>query len=65
MEVLFSDKTGTLTKNLMVFKTCSILGQVYEEKEGNLFRMGVFDDSVDTGQVSVFPLLFIYIVKIA
>lgn len=57
VEVLFSDKTGTLTKNLMVFKVCSILGQVYEEREGSLYRMDMLDHSVDTGQVSVFLLL--------
>jgi magnesium-transporting ATPase (P-type) len=26
---LFSDKTGTLTKNIMIFKKCSINGKMY------------------------------------
>lgn len=27
---VFTDKTGTLTKNVMEFKRCSVGGQVYE-----------------------------------
>ncbi|KAM3958482.1 phospholipid-transporting ATPase IF [Aphomia sociella] len=37
VEVLFSDKTGTLTKNQMVFKACSIRGIVYEERDSILY----------------------------
>ncbi|XP_052754672.1 phospholipid-transporting ATPase IF-like [Galleria mellonella] len=39
VEVLFSDKTGTLTKNQMVFKACSIRGHVYEERDSVLYDM--------------------------
>ena len=33
--MIFSDKTGTLTKNKMVFKKCSINGSCYGELEAN------------------------------
>lgn len=29
VEFIFSDKTGTLTQNIMVFSKCSINGQMY------------------------------------
>ncbi|CAG9785399.1 unnamed protein product [Diatraea saccharalis] len=47
IEVLFSDKTGTLTKNLMVFKACSIKGCIYEERDGKLYDTDRFDEAVD------------------
>lgn len=40
IEYLFSDKTGTLTENEMVFKQFCVDGTVYEEKFGELFRLG-------------------------
>ncbi|XP_018306223.1 probable phospholipid-transporting ATPase IF [Mycetomoellerius zeteki] len=38
VEYLFTDKTGTLTENLMVFRRCSVNGNLYMEKDcdGNL-----------------------------
>lgn len=41
VEYLFTDKTGTLTENLMVFKRCSIDGNIYMEKDcdGNLYLL--------------------------
>lgn len=33
VEYLFTDKTGTLTENLMVFKRCYVNGKVYMEKD--------------------------------
>lgn len=29
VKYVFSDKTGTLTENIMVFKKCSVMGRVY------------------------------------
>lgn len=51
VQVLFSDKTGTLTKNLMVFKACSIKGHIYEEKDSKLYDTERFEETVDTFQV--------------
>lgn len=41
VEYLFTDKTGTLTENLMLFRRCSIDGNVYMEKncDGNLYLL--------------------------
>lgn len=33
VEFVFSDKTGTLTQNIMVFSKCSINGQTYGRSE--------------------------------
>lgn len=39
IEYLFSDKTGTLTENDMIFKRYSIEGRVFEESEGNIVEI--------------------------
>lgn len=33
VEYLFSDKTGTITENLMIFRRCFIDGRAYVEKD--------------------------------
>ncbi|XP_075157992.1 phospholipid-transporting ATPase IF-like [Haematobia irritans] len=40
INILFSDKTGTLTKNEMVFKQCSIAGRKYNYKRTQLEEVG-------------------------
>ena len=39
IEYLFSDKTGTLTENEMIFKQFSINGSIYEERNGLLYEL--------------------------
>ncbi|XP_026185455.1 probable phospholipid-transporting ATPase VB [Mastacembelus armatus] len=43
IEHIFSDKTGTLTENKMVFRRCSIMGTEYPHKE-NAIRLAVLDE---------------------
>lgn len=51
VEYIFSDKTGTLTRNLMEFFKCSIGGVAYgngitEIERGNAIRKGIKVDQV-------------------
>ncbi|XP_053678428.1 phospholipid-transporting ATPase IF [Anopheles nili] len=40
VSLLFSDKTGTLTKNIMIFQQCSIGGRKYEQRGRRLLEAG-------------------------
>lgn len=42
IKYIFSDKTGTLTQNIMTFNKCSINGRTYGEIEGNVVIFVVF-----------------------
>jgi len=41
VEYIFSDKTGTLTQNIMLFKKCSISGMQYSDDEGGDIEIAV------------------------
>ena len=49
IEYIFSDKTGTLTRNVMEFKRCSIGGVVYGEMESEKFSAGALMSAMDAG----------------
>jgi phospholipid-translocating ATPase len=40
VQYLFSDKTGTLTENEMVFKHFGLEGKIYEEMRGQIYQVG-------------------------
>ncbi|XP_052565195.1 phospholipid-transporting ATPase IF isoform X2 [Culex pipiens pallens] len=40
VSILFSDKTGTLTKNIMIFQQCSINGKMYSQQGRRLKEVG-------------------------
>uniref|UniRef100_A0A3P8WHE3 P-type ATPase N-terminal domain-containing protein n=1 Tax=Cynoglossus semilaevis TaxID=244447 RepID=A0A3P8WHE3_CYNSE len=44
VQYIFSDKTGTLTENKMVFRRCSIMGVEYPHKE-NAIRLNVLEEA--------------------
>ncbi|CDK29912.1 unnamed protein product [Kuraishia capsulata CBS 1993] len=48
IEYVFSDKTGTLTRNIMEYKTCSIAGKCYIEEIPEDSRAEIVD-GVETG----------------
>ncbi|XP_018352435.1 PREDICTED: probable phospholipid-transporting ATPase IF [Trachymyrmex septentrionalis] len=54
VEYLFTDKTGTLTENLMVFRRCSVNGNVYMEKDcdGNLHLLPPNGNETEAIQLS-------------
>uniref|UniRef100_A0A4W5R2D1 Phospholipid-transporting ATPase n=1 Tax=Hucho hucho TaxID=62062 RepID=A0A4W5R2D1_9TELE len=54
VEYVFTDKTGTLTENEMLFRECSINGIKYQEINGKLVPEGMTEDSPDR---SVPPLV--------
>lgn len=52
IQYIFSDKTGTLTQNIMTFNKCSINGQSYgdiiDSKTGEIFE--ITDVSIENNQ---------------
>ncbi|XP_015671871.2 probable phospholipid-transporting ATPase IF, partial [Protobothrops mucrosquamatus] len=47
VEYVFTDKTGTLTENVMQFRECSINGLKYQEINGRLVPEGLIEDFPD------------------
>ncbi|XP_062987976.1 phospholipid-transporting ATPase IF isoform X2 [Elgaria multicarinata webbii] len=52
VEYVFTDKTGTLTENVMQFRECSINGIKYQEINGKLVPEGLIEDVPDGIQPS-------------
>ncbi|XP_062838289.1 phospholipid-transporting ATPase VD [Anolis carolinensis] len=52
IEYIFSDKTGTLTENKMVFRRCSIAGQEYGHEE-NAKRLETYQPDYESDQDEV------------
>lgn len=55
IQYIFSDKTGTLTQNIMTFNKCSIAGRAY----GDVIDLKT-GDLVEITEVSLLGKLFIY-----
>ncbi|XP_063979096.1 phospholipid-transporting ATPase IF isoform X2 [Diachasmimorpha longicaudata] len=57
VEYLFTDKTGTLTENLMVFRRCSIDGKMYLEKDcnGKLYLIPENGDNREAEKIQTWP----------
>ncbi|TFK54630.1 phospholipid-translocating ATPase [Heliocybe sulcata] len=56
IEYIFSDKTGTLTQNAMVFRQCSVNGKVYkgdESSEDPLDKVSLIDGKPNAGTFDV------------
>ncbi|XP_034149801.1 probable phospholipid-transporting ATPase IF isoform X5 [Esox lucius] len=66
VEYVFTDKTGTLTENEMLFRECSINGVKYQEINGKLVPEGMTDDSLDgsSPRLSCEELLFLKAVSL-
>ena len=49
IDYIFSDKTGTLTRNIMEFKSCSIGGKCYIEEIPEDGQVQLMDDGIEIG----------------
>ncbi|OCT86919.1 probable phospholipid-transporting ATPase IM isoform X1 [Xenopus laevis] len=56
IEYIFSDKTGTLTQNIMTFNKCSVNGKVYGELRDELGRKLEITEKTDPVDFSFNPL---------
>lgn len=52
IEVLFSDKTGTLTENCMIFTACSVEGKLYRHLGGRLHYQPDLKDQLPPNNVA-------------
>jgi magnesium-transporting ATPase (P-type) len=58
VKYIFTDKTGTLTQNQMVFRKCSVGGGVYVTKQRRPLLSGVSISSLDAINTSLLPTTF-------
>lgn len=64
VEFLFTDKTGTLTENLMVFRRCSINGVTYMERDcdGQLYLLPPSGNEREAVKPTVWQVNNLYII---
>ncbi|XP_076683090.1 phospholipid-transporting ATPase IF isoform X2 [Andrena cerasifolii] len=68
VEFLFTDKTGTLTENLMVFRRCSINGVTYMERDcdGQLYLLPPSGDEREAVKLTVWqPEVWQFMISLA
>ncbi|XP_056400681.1 phospholipid-transporting ATPase IC-like [Hyla sarda] len=49
IQYIFSDKTGTLTQNIMTFKKCTISGETYGDQRQEAGNKSMYSEQVDFG----------------
>lgn len=60
IQYVFSDKTGTLTENKMVFRRCTIMGTEYCHDENGVFRYCILNCST----IFIFSSLILFFMTI-
>lgn len=56
VKFIFSDKTGTLTKNEMVFKGCSIHCQLFDDSDNNNLNDSITNDTLFNQSIVNIPI---------
>ena len=56
VKFIFSDKTGTLTKNEMVFKGCSIHCQLFDDSDNNSLNDSITNDTLFAQSILNLPI---------